>query len=133
MDDNSSLPGDDIMVQPPAGWFSNACAMKKLTDEWKVVAQVGEIDEEDVMQFDYGDRTFAVYNTEQGYFATDGLCTHEDQHLADGLVIDDVIECPLHQGRFHIPTGKAMSAPVCIDLKTYPVQVADGKIHIRID
>ena len=107
--------------------------MTRLTDEWKIVAQVGDIDEEDVMQFDYGNRTFAVYNTEQGYFATDGLCTHEDQHLADGLVIDDVIECPLHQGRFHIPTGKAMSAPVCMDLKTYPVQVSDGKIYIRVD
>ncbi len=107
--------------------------MTRLTDEWKIVAQVGDIDEEDVMQFDCGNRTFAVYNTEQGYFATDGLCTHEDQHLADGLVIDDVIECPLHQGRFHIPTGKAMSAPVCVDLKTYPVQVSDGKIYIRVD
>lgn len=105
--------------------------MKIRSDEWKYVAQVGDIDEEDVMQFDYDDRTFAVYNTEQGYYATDGLCTHEDQHLADGLVMDDVIECPLHQGRFHIPTGKALSAPVCIDLKTYPVQIDDGKIYIR--
>ena len=84
------------------------------------------------MRFDMDDRTYAVYNTEAGFFATDGLCTHEDQHLADGLVIDDVIECPLHQGRFHIPTGKATSAPVCIDLQTYPVQVIDGEIFIKL-
>ena len=85
------------------------------------------------MRFDMDDRTYAVYNTEAGFFATDGLCTHEDQHLADGLVIDDVIECPLHQGRFHIPTGKAAAAPVCIDLQTYPVQVIDGEIFIKLD
>ena len=42
------------------------------------------------------------------------------------------IECPLHQGRFHIPTGKAKGAPVCIDLKTYPTRVVDGGVYILI-
>ena len=62
----------------------------------------------------------------------DGICTHEEAHLADGLVIDDVIECPLHQGRFHIPSGKAKSPPVCVDLKTYPVKLEDGEIFIQL-
>ena len=100
---------------------------------WHRVGETRDIDEEDVMRFDMGDRTYAIYRTEEGFFATDGLCTHEDQHLADGLVIDDVIECPLHQGRFHIPTGRAASAPVCIDLQTYPIQIIDGEIFIKVD
>ena len=105
--------------------------MTTLGEGWHHVGPADDIDEEDVMRFDLGDKTYAIYNTDDGFFATDGLCTHEDQHLADGLVIDDVIECPLHQGRFHIPTGKAKSAPVCIDLKTYPVQVVDGEIYLQ--
>lgn len=106
--------------------------MSSETDGWTLVGPADEIEEEDVMRFDVGDRTYAVYCTEDGYFATDGLCTHEDQHLADGLVIDDIIECPLHQGRFHIPTGQARGAPVCIDLATYPVKVEGGVIYIRL-
>ena len=39
-------------------------------------------------------------------FATDGLCTHEKVHLADGLVMDDIIECPKHNGRFNYKTGR---------------------------
>ena len=101
-------------------------------DDWHRVCAADEIDEEDVIGFDVDDRTFAVYNTGSGFYATDGLCTHEAQHLAEGIVIDDIIECPLHQGRFHIPTGKAKSAPVCIDLKTYPVKVVDGDVYIQI-
>ena len=100
--------------------------------DWHRVCGADEIDEEDVTRFDHGERTFAVYNTEQGFFATDGLCTHEEVHLADGLVIDDMIECPMHQGRFHIPSGAAKSAPVCVDLKTYPVKVEDGDVFIQI-
>ena len=104
-----------------------------MTDEWVLVGAFDDIDEEDVMGFDYGDNTYAVYRTMgDKIFATDGLCTHEQQHLAEGIVIDDIIECPLHQGRFHIPTGKAKGAPVCIDLKTYPTRVDDGEVYILI-
>lgn len=99
---------------------------------WHQVCRADEIDDEDVVRFDLGARTFAVYNTSQGFFATDGLCTHEDQHLAEGLVIDDIVECPLHQGRFHIPTGKAKSPPVCEHLVTHPVQIVDGVVYIQV-
>jgi 3-phenylpropionate/trans-cinnamate dioxygenase ferredoxin subunit len=36
----------------------------------------------------------------------------------------------LHQGRFDLRTGKALSAPVCVDLKTWPVRVDNGGVHI---
>ena len=103
-----------------------------MTDTWQDVCDADEIDEEDVIRFDHGGRTYAVYNTPKGFYATDGICTHEEAHLAEGLVIDDVIECPLHQGRFHIPTGKAKSAPVCVDLRTYPAKVENGRILIQL-
>ncbi|MEM7170279.1 MAG: non-heme iron oxygenase ferredoxin subunit [Pseudomonadota bacterium] len=100
-------------------------------NDWHLVGPCDDIDEEDVIRFELGERIFAVYNTVSGFYATDGICTHEVAELADGLVIDEIIECPLHQGRFHIPTGKAKSPPVCEDLKTYPVRVEDGQIYIK--
>ncbi len=100
--------------------------------EWQRVCRTDEIDEEDVIQFDHGDNVYAIYNTEIGFFATDGICTHEHQELADGLVIGTVIECPLHQGRFEVTNGKALSAPVCIDLKTYPVKVEGNEVFIEV-
>ena len=66
------------------------------------------------------------------YFATDGLCTHEQVHLADGLVMDEIIECPKHNGRFNYKTGEATGAPVCINLKTYPVKVEAGKVLVQL-
>ncbi len=96
------------------------------------VCAADEIDDEDVIRFDLGARTFAVYNTAAGFFATDGFCTHEETHLADGLVIGTVIECPMHQGRFDIPSGKAKSPPACDDLRGYAVKLEDGGIFIEI-
>jgi 3-phenylpropionate/trans-cinnamate dioxygenase ferredoxin subunit len=102
--------------------------------EWVAACAVDAIDEEDVIRFDHAGRTFAVYRLEgDAYYATDGLCTHEQAHLADGLVMDGIIECPKHNGRFDIRTGKARRAPVCVDLRTYPVRVEDGKVMLGLE
>jgi len=59
--------------------------------------------------------------------------THEKVHLAGGLVIEDIIECPKHNGRFNYKTGEATGAPVRIPLKTFPVKVDDGRVFINPD
>jgi len=48
-------------------------------------------------------------------------------------VLDYIIECPKHNGRFDYRTGRAKGAPVCIDLKTYKVKVEGGKVFVAID
>ena len=37
-----------------------------------------------------------------------------------------------HNGRFNYKTGEAMGAPVCINLKTYPVKVEAGKVLVQL-
>jgi 3-phenylpropionate/trans-cinnamate dioxygenase ferredoxin subunit len=101
--------------------------------EWVVACGADGIDEEDVIRFDHGGRTFAIYRSpDDEYFATDGLCTHEKVHLSGGLVMDDIIECPKHNGRFNYKTGQAKGAPVCVNLQTYPVKVEGGQVLIQI-
>jgi len=101
--------------------------------DWVEACAVDDIEEEDVIRFDHGGRTFAVYRSpDDEFFATDGYCTHEKAHLADGLVMDDIIECPKHNGRFNYKTGAAKGAPVCVNLVTYPVKIEAGKVMIQI-
>jgi 3-phenylpropionate/trans-cinnamate dioxygenase ferredoxin subunit len=104
-----------------------------MSDNWIRACASVDIGEEDLIRFDHGDKTYCIYNTPKGFYATDGMCTHEEEHLEFGIVIGTVIECPLHQGRFDIPSGEALSAPVCVDLKTYPVKVEDGDVFINVE
>ena len=100
---------------------------------WIAACNVGDIEPEDVMRFDHGGRTFAIYRSpDDEYYATDGLCTHEKIHLADGLVMDNIIECPKHNGRFDYRTGEAKGAPVCVNLKVYEVKLEGGKVMIDV-
>ena len=102
--------------------------------QWVAACDGDDIEIEDVIRFDHGGRTFAIYRSpDDRYYATDGLCTHEKVHLADGLVMDNIIECPKHNGRFDYTTGIAKGAPACINLKTYPVKLEAGKVMIDLD
>jgi 3-phenylpropionate/trans-cinnamate dioxygenase ferredoxin subunit len=99
---------------------------------WIPACAFDDIDDEDVSRFDHAGHTYAVYRVDDKVYATDGLCTHEKVHLCDGLVMEHVIECPKHNGRFDIRDGRALGAPVCVNLKTYPAKVEGGRIFIAV-
>jgi len=100
---------------------------------WTDACGVDDIEDEDVIRWDHAGATFAIYRDPKGqFFATDGKCTHEAVHLADGLVMDDTIECPKHNGRFNYKTGAALRAPVCVNLRTYRVRVSEGRVQVDI-
>lgn len=106
--------------------------MSEQNENWQLVGTTDNIDVEDIIRFDYQDKTYCVYRLEDGYYATDGICTHEAVHLEDGLVMDGEIECPMHQGIFDIKSGQAISPPACDDLKTYTVKVENDQLYIKI-
>lgn len=121
-----------VQTSQPTGNAARA-AMRFAMSDWIRVCATDDIDEEDVIRFDHGGRTFAIYRSPDNTFhATDGLCTHEKIHLADGLVMDDIIECPKHNGRFSYKTGEARGAPVCINLKIYPVKVDGDDVFMQL-
>ncbi len=100
---------------------------------WIEICATDDIDEEDVIRFEHNDSLYAVYRGPQDdYFCTDGLCTHEDVSLADGLVMDYIIECPKHNGQFDYRTGAAVRAPACRNLRTYKVRVEAGNVLVEL-
>ncbi len=70
--------------------------------------------------------------TPDRYALVDGLCTHAQTHLGDGLLIDGCIECPKHNGRFDVLTGEAVRKPAKIPLGTYPVDIVDGQLVVDL-
>lgn len=101
--------------------------------EWIDACAAGDIEEEDVIRFDHGTRTFIIVRDhEDNYYCIDGLCTHEEIHLADGLVVETTIECPKHASVFDVSTGEVESPPACENLCTYRTRVEDGRVLVEI-
>jgi MocE subfamily Rieske [2Fe-2S] domain protein len=102
-------------------------------DGWVPVCRSKDLGRADVVRFDHGKKTFALYRDEAcKLYATDGICTHGNVHLAEGLVKGSIIECSKHNGRFNLCDGSPARAPICRGLATYPVQERDGILQINV-
>ena len=100
---------------------------------WIEICASSFLRKEDVIRFDHEGKTYAVYRTADGnLYATDGVCTHGNAHLADGLVTGTLIECAKHNGRFDITDGSPRRLPACVALKTYKAREHDGKIFLDL-
>ncbi|RIY42288.1 non-heme iron oxygenase ferredoxin subunit [Neopusillimonas maritima] len=102
-------------------------------NNWVDVLDSGALPEDDVIGVEVQGRDIAIYECEGAYFATDNICTHGHARLCDGFLEDGEIECPLHQGRFDIRTGKALCEPLTEDIRSYPVKVEQGRVWLQLE
>ena len=106
---------------------------KPVIGSWVEVCESSRLLKADVLRFDHNYRTYAIYRTEDGkLYATDGLCTHGNAHLADGMVKGNVVECAKHNGRFDVRDGKPVRLPVCVAMRTHAVREDNGKIFFNL-
>lgn len=57
-----------------------------------------------------GGRAVALFRTPEAWYALDAACSHLGGPLADGIVCDRAVICPLHDRRFDLETGAPLSA-----------------------
>ena len=85
-----------------------------------------------VKAFAVGSNTLAVYNIDGAYYITDNECTHAAASLADGMLDGDVIECCMHLGSFHVPTGDVVAPPCEVPLRTYKVVIEGDDVFVDL-
>jgi Na+-transporting NADH:ubiquinone oxidoreductase subunit F len=122
----------------PLGWTEASPVFSAKGDPdpngWVEVCSSDLVRKEDVIRFDHEQSSYAIYRTAKNdLFATDGICSHGNAHLADGMVKGTLIECPKHNGRFDVRDGSPQRLPVCIGIKTYSVREADGRIFFNLN
>ena len=100
---------------------------------WHAVADADAIGEDEALGVKVNGVPIALCRTGGGFHAVHDVCTHEYALLSEGYLEDGCIECPLHQGRFELASGKAIAPPVIEPVKVYAVKVEGGKVLVEID
>jgi nitrite reductase/ring-hydroxylating ferredoxin subunit len=99
---------------------------------WVEAIQADSLPVDDATRIEHDGTCIAIFNLGGKFYATSGICTHAHAFLSEGYIDGQTVECPLHQGLFHIPTGTPMSPPVTERLKTYETKVEGGYVYVLV-
>jgi nitrite reductase/ring-hydroxylating ferredoxin subunit len=94
------------------------------------LCRTDEVAEDSAIRVDKDGRDYAVFNLGGVFYVTQNTCTHGPGSLGEGFVEGEEIECDFHQGRFHIPSGRATAAPCTEALTVWEVAIVEGEVRI---
>ncbi len=75
-------------------------------------------------------RRIAIFRSAAGWFALDAACPHRGGPLADGIVCDNAVICPLHDRRYDLATGAPLG--VGDPVPAHTVQVRGDRVFVEI-
>ena len=109
-----------------------------------VVARADEIAPGERKLVSVGGRSIGVFNVGGEYYALRNRCPHQGGPLCEGFQFaplraaapgepysrgdeDAIIRCPWHGWEFDVRTGQSYCEPERIQVRSYPVEVAEGQ------
>src|SRR5262249_44673343 len=104
--------------KPKGPDFARGVPLDDLADGGMIGGHVGE---DAVLLARRGNEVFAIGAT----------CSHYGGPLAEGLLVDDTVRCPLHHACFSLRTGEALHAPALSPVARWQGEFRDGRIFVR--
>lgn len=77
-----------------------------------------------------GELRVAIFRLPDGWAAIEHACPHAGGPLADGIVTDHCVTCPLHNRRYSLQTGERQDGPGD-GVLTFDVRERDGILELR--
>ncbi len=75
-------------------------------------------------------RRIAIFRSAAGWFALDAACPHRGGPLADGIVCDNAVICPLHDRRYDLASGEALNADDAVT--AHSVQLRGERVFVTL-
>ncbi len=101
-------------------------------DGFVPVADAASVPDQCTLRVELDSVVMAIVNLDGRFFAFQDFCTHRFAPLSEGAFSDHQVMCPWHRSCFDVRTGKVTQGPAKVDLRTFEVQVRDGKVCVRI-
>ncbi|MGI8650232.1 MAG: nitrite reductase small subunit NirD [Rubrobacter sp.] len=102
----------------------------KNSGEWKKVCMAEDVPLLEGRRVVVDGFYIALFNTEEGFYATVDVCPHLGGPLSDGEIAATTVSCPLHGRKIELTTGEVTNDDLS-RVATFPVKVKDE--HVMLD
>ncbi|CAG7628100.1 nitrite reductase small subunit NirD [Paenibacillus allorhizosphaerae] len=99
---------------------------------WIAVALFDELPVQSGKTVRYHGLEIALFRFTSGkVHAVQNRCPHKNGVLAEGLVCDEHVYCPMHERKIHIPSGNVQKPDTgCV--QTYETKIENGQVYIAL-
>jgi 3-phenylpropionate/trans-cinnamate dioxygenase ferredoxin subunit len=98
-----------------------------------LVCSLHDLQTDEPKRVELADIDLVLVKVEDGsIYALEDVCSHAEFPLSDGAVRDSTIECDLHGSCFDLRTGKPTGPPASMPVKTFPVTIEAGYVHVEL-
>jgi nitrite reductase/ring-hydroxylating ferredoxin subunit/uncharacterized membrane protein len=102
------------------------------SDQPVVLARTDELQVDQMKLVHLDGRRIVLAHTRGGYVAFQDRCTHKGGSLADGVMIDGVVQCPWHGSQFDCRSGAVKAGPADTPITSYRVTEESGLVKLRL-
>jgi nitrite reductase/ring-hydroxylating ferredoxin subunit len=102
------------------------------TPEYVSVARASELPPGTVTRVLAGDRWYALANVDGTFHAIDNNCPHNGGPLGKGRLVGRELECPWHQWRWDVTTGRACWPSTDWRVLRVPVRVVGDEVQLPL-
>ncbi len=80
-----------------------------------------------------GPLAIGVYNCRGELYALEDRCSHDDGPLCEGTWDEErcLVACPRHGSEFDLASGRPLTLPAYLPVRTFPVRVVDGVVRVQ--
>jgi len=98
------------------------------------IAPLDELPPGEMKLVEAGEFAVGVYNCEGTLYAIEDRCSHDDGPVCLGVWDEEActVICPRHGAQFDLKTGKALSLPAYLPVRTFPVRVDGGTVKVDL-
>jgi len=96
------------------------------------VPEAERLQDKETLRVKIDGQVIAIAKIDNHFYALQEFCTHRFGPLSEGSFEGFNVQCPWHNSCFDVRTGKVTNGPAKVDLKTFKVEMRDGKICVGI-
>lgn len=96
-----------------------------------LVGRADEIPEGERKIIEYEGLSIGVFHHKGEWYALSNKCLHRSGPVCTGLLEGDILSCPWHGYQYNVTTGQ-MLLDSETSLPSYPVEIRDGEVYIRV-
>jgi 3-phenylpropionate/trans-cinnamate dioxygenase ferredoxin component len=96
------------------------------------ICSTTDVTDGNVKSFAVGNVHLAIARSEGKWYAFADICSHEHEHLSEGWLEGDRIECPRHGAQFSMLTGEALTLPATEPVAVFPLEIRGEELWVGL-